>query len=174
MKINHLIKLINSSTACSISASKIVSEYDQEIPQSQTADKPVASWGRATQQSRDIRQNHIFNTNHCTILQIMQTVPNVCMNMWRKTLLMHLLVLPSVWFNKLEMSHCKYRGATWYRFQIDRVFLPLKIDSVLGYSVDPDEMCHFIWVVRVASITTHLGLHLNTSIRRVFKSLHAG
>ena len=32
---------------------KIVSEYDQEIPQSQTADKPVASYGRATQQSRD-------------------------------------------------------------------------------------------------------------------------
>ena len=28
-----------------------VSEYDQEIQQSQTADKPVASWGRATQQS---------------------------------------------------------------------------------------------------------------------------
>ena len=29
------------------------SEYDQEIPQSQTADKPVASGGRATQQSQD-------------------------------------------------------------------------------------------------------------------------
>ena len=27
------------------------SEYDQEISQSQTADKPVAVWGRATQQS---------------------------------------------------------------------------------------------------------------------------
>ena len=32
---------------------KVVNEYDQEIPQSQTADKPVASWGRATQQSQD-------------------------------------------------------------------------------------------------------------------------
>ena len=32
---------------------KIVSEYDQEIPQSQTTDKPVASLGRAAQQSRD-------------------------------------------------------------------------------------------------------------------------
>ena len=32
---------------------KIVSEYDQEIPQSQTADKPMAARGRATQQSRD-------------------------------------------------------------------------------------------------------------------------
>ena len=31
---------------------KIVSEYDQEIPQSQTADKPMSPRGRATQQSR--------------------------------------------------------------------------------------------------------------------------
>ena len=30
---------------------KIVSEYDQEIPQSQTADKPMAPRGRATQPS---------------------------------------------------------------------------------------------------------------------------
>ena len=30
-------------------ATKIVSEYDQEIPQSQTADKPMAPRGRATQ-----------------------------------------------------------------------------------------------------------------------------
>ena len=33
--------------------SKIVSEYDQEIPQSQTADIPMAPQGRATQQSLD-------------------------------------------------------------------------------------------------------------------------
>ena len=32
---------------------KIVSEYDQEIPQSQTADNPVAPRGRASQPSRD-------------------------------------------------------------------------------------------------------------------------
>ena len=32
---------------------KIVSEYDKEIPQSQTADKTTALRGRATQQSRD-------------------------------------------------------------------------------------------------------------------------
>ena len=32
---------------------KIVSEYDQEIPQSQTADNPMAPRGRATQPSRD-------------------------------------------------------------------------------------------------------------------------
>ena len=33
--------------------SKIVSEYDQEIQQSQTADNPVALRGRATQSPRD-------------------------------------------------------------------------------------------------------------------------
>ena len=32
---------------------KIVSEYDQEIPQSQIADNPVAPRGRAAQPSRD-------------------------------------------------------------------------------------------------------------------------
>ena len=37
---------------------KIVSEYDQEIPQSQTADKPMAPRGRATQQSRDTRKTN--------------------------------------------------------------------------------------------------------------------
>ena len=31
---------------------KIVSEYDQEIPQSQTADKPMAPQGRATKPGR--------------------------------------------------------------------------------------------------------------------------
>ena len=36
--------------------SKIVSEYDQEIPQSQTADDPMAPRGRATQPSRDTRK----------------------------------------------------------------------------------------------------------------------
>ena len=35
---------------------KIVSEYDQEMPQSQTADNPMASRGRATQPSRDTRK----------------------------------------------------------------------------------------------------------------------
>ena len=32
---------------------RIVSEYDQEIPQSQSADKPMAPRGGATQLSRD-------------------------------------------------------------------------------------------------------------------------
>ena len=38
------------------SYAKIVSEYDQEIPQSQTADNPVAPQGRAAQPSRDTRK----------------------------------------------------------------------------------------------------------------------
>ena len=37
---------------------KIVSEYDQEIPQSQTTDKHHAPRGRATQQSRDTRKTN--------------------------------------------------------------------------------------------------------------------
>ena len=37
---------------------KIVSEYDQEIPQSQTADNPVAPRGRTTQLSRDTRKTN--------------------------------------------------------------------------------------------------------------------
>ena len=36
---------------------KKVSEYDQEIPQSQTADNPVAPRGRATQPSRDHQED---------------------------------------------------------------------------------------------------------------------
>ena len=35
-----------------------ISEYDQEILQSQTADKPMTSWGRATQQSGDTRKTN--------------------------------------------------------------------------------------------------------------------
>ena len=37
---------------------EIVSEYDQEIPQSQTADNPVAPRGRAAQPSQDIRKTN--------------------------------------------------------------------------------------------------------------------
>ena len=39
-------------------SSIIKSEYDQEIPQSQIADKQVAPQGRATQQSRDTRRTN--------------------------------------------------------------------------------------------------------------------
>ena len=37
---------------------KIVSEYDQEIPQSQTADNPVAPRESAAQPSRDTRKTN--------------------------------------------------------------------------------------------------------------------
>ena len=37
---------------------KIVSEYDQETPQSQTADNPMAPGGRATQPPRDTRKTN--------------------------------------------------------------------------------------------------------------------
>ena len=37
---------------------KIVSEYDQEIPQSQTADNPVAPRGRAAQPSQDTKKTN--------------------------------------------------------------------------------------------------------------------
>ena len=39
-------------------APKIVSEYDQKISQSQTADNPVAPRGRAVQPSRDTRKTN--------------------------------------------------------------------------------------------------------------------
>ena len=42
----HLIKLLKNS------------EYDQEIPQSQTADNPVAPRGRAAQPSQDTRKTN--------------------------------------------------------------------------------------------------------------------
>ena len=38
--------------------SKIVSGYDKEIPQSQTADKPMAPRGKATHQSQDTRKTN--------------------------------------------------------------------------------------------------------------------
>ena len=41
-----------------LSPLKIVSEYDQGILQSQTADKPMAQRERATQQSPDTRETY--------------------------------------------------------------------------------------------------------------------
>ena len=41
---------------CFESLSEIVSEYDQEIPQSQTADNPMAPGGRAALPPRDTRK----------------------------------------------------------------------------------------------------------------------
>ena len=37
---------------------QILSEYDLEIPQSQTADKPMTPWERVTQQSRETRKTN--------------------------------------------------------------------------------------------------------------------
>ena len=48
--------IIKHNCVCRIT--KIVSEYDQEIPQSQTADNPVASRGRAAQPSGDTRKTN--------------------------------------------------------------------------------------------------------------------
>ena len=66
--IAHIIDIINiiSGSAlvnsCAYSTCyvgvKIVSEYDQEIPQSQTADNPVASRGRSAQPSQDTRKTN--------------------------------------------------------------------------------------------------------------------
>ena len=50
-----ILKLLNQS--------KIESEYDQEIPQSQT-DKPIAPRGRASQQSRDTRKTNQSKLSH--------------------------------------------------------------------------------------------------------------
>ena len=43
---------------------RIVSEYDQEIPQSQTADNPVAPRGRAAQPGRQIKQSNQLSLPH--------------------------------------------------------------------------------------------------------------
>ena len=42
----------------SLNKKKVVNEYDQEIPQSQTADNPLAPRGRAPQPSRDTRKTN--------------------------------------------------------------------------------------------------------------------
>ena len=53
MHITHMLYIINQTFhSMYISSIKIVSEYDQEIPQSQT----VAPRGRAAQPSRDTRK----------------------------------------------------------------------------------------------------------------------
>ena len=41
-----------------LDGSKLISEYDQEIPQSQNEDKLMAPQGRATQQSPDSRKTN--------------------------------------------------------------------------------------------------------------------
>ena len=53
------ISVVNKIYLWNIFLTKIVSEYDQEIPQSQTADNPVAPRGRAAQPSRDTRKTNL-------------------------------------------------------------------------------------------------------------------
>ena len=55
IKVGYYLDIMRQS-ACLVL--KIVSEYDQEIPQSQTADNPVASRGRAVQPSRNTRKTN--------------------------------------------------------------------------------------------------------------------
>ena len=50
--------MVERETCFPLNLPKIVSEYDQEIPQSQTADNPVAPQGRAAQPSRDTRKTN--------------------------------------------------------------------------------------------------------------------
>ena len=53
---NEAARLVTGLTR-TVSLEK-VSEYDQEVPQSQTADHPVAPRGRAAQPSRDTRKTN--------------------------------------------------------------------------------------------------------------------
>ena len=57
---NHLVQRFQcfSRQFLTFHYKKIVSEYDQEIPQSQTADNPVAPRGRAAHPSRDTRKTN--------------------------------------------------------------------------------------------------------------------
>ena len=52
------VKLFPGGGGPNASFFRIVSEYDQEIPQSQTADNPVAPRGRAAQPSQDTRKTY--------------------------------------------------------------------------------------------------------------------
>ena len=56
---NHYVHVYRSSSNKGYTnIAKIVSEYDQEIPQSQTTDNPMAPPGRATQPSGDTRKTN--------------------------------------------------------------------------------------------------------------------
>ena len=58
---NHNVRpsiLTNGPLLGALNFKKIVSEYDQEIPHSQTADKPMAPLGKATQLSRGTRKTN--------------------------------------------------------------------------------------------------------------------
>ena len=52
------MRKMNPSAETSVYSQNIVRDNDQEIPQSQTADNPMAPRGRATQPSRDTRKTN--------------------------------------------------------------------------------------------------------------------
>ena len=54
--IGQLLSTVLVSYIRDMCLTKVVSEYDQELPQSHTAEKSVALRGTATQQSRDTRK----------------------------------------------------------------------------------------------------------------------
>ena len=54
----HVAVLQVTLTICIVRRSYQNSEYDQKIPQSQSADKPMAPHGRATRQSQDTRKTN--------------------------------------------------------------------------------------------------------------------
>ena len=58
MSITDLMRRLSLIGIDAIWQLKIVSEYDQEIPQSQTADNPMAPRGRAAQPSQDTRKTN--------------------------------------------------------------------------------------------------------------------
>ena len=58
LKSSRLLYILYETLPLVIGKSKKVSEYDQEIPQSQTADNPLAPRGRAAQPSRDTRRTN--------------------------------------------------------------------------------------------------------------------
>ena len=58
MSDSNLISCLYQEIIPFLIASKIVNEYDQEKPQSQTADNPMSPRGRAAQPSRDTRKTN--------------------------------------------------------------------------------------------------------------------
>ena len=57
---------------------KKVSEYDQKIPQSHTADQPTARWGRATRHQEDKKVKSFFPVK--MIAKLERTHSNVQQN----------------------------------------------------------------------------------------------
>ena len=62
-KINDLCCIGNRHIILMAEVKAENSEYDEEIPQSQTADNPMAPRGRAAQPSRDTRKTAMLKTS---------------------------------------------------------------------------------------------------------------